>query len=48
MHAGVYPDQRGFSARWARERQFAPQMDAALRQTKYARWQKAVTATMSF
>jgi glycerol kinase len=48
MHAGVYPDQEGFSARWARETQFVPQMHAALRQTKYARWQKAVTATMSF
>jgi glycerol kinase len=48
MHAGVYPDQAGFSAMWARETQFVPQMDAALRQTKYARWQKAVTATISF
>ena len=48
MHAGVYTDQEGFSARWARETQFVPQMHAALRQTKYARWQKAVTATMSF
>ncbi|MDG1470349.1 MAG: glycerol kinase GlpK [Ascidiaceihabitans sp.] len=47
MYAGVYPDQAGFAAGWARETQFVPGMDVALRQTKYARWQKAVTATLS-
>lgn len=48
MHAGIYPDKVEFSAQWARETQFIPQMDETLRQTKYARWQKAVAATMSF
>lgn len=48
MYAGVYPDQAGFSAGWARETQFVPQMDSVLRETKYARWKKAVAATVSF
>ncbi|MFT6023375.1 MAG: glycerol kinase [Ascidiaceihabitans sp.] len=47
MHAGIYPDQAGFAAEWACETQFTPQMDSALRDVKYARWQKAVAATMN-
>lgn len=48
MHAGVYPDQAEFAATWARETQFEPQMDDALRASKYAVWKKAVQATLSF
>ena len=48
MHAGVYPDQLEFAAKWARETQFKPQMDDALRASKYAVWKKAVQATLSF
>jgi glycerol kinase len=47
MKAGVYPDQAEFAAGWARDTQFAPRMDDALRNAKYARWRKAVTATLS-
>lgn len=48
MQAGVYPDQVEFAAQWARETRFVPQMDCAQRDTKYARWKKAVAATISF
>ncbi|EEB85948.1 glycerol kinase GlpK [Roseobacter sp. GAI101] len=48
MHAGIYPDQAEFAATWARETQFKPQMDDALRASKYAVWKKAVQATLSF
>lgn len=48
MQAGVYPDQAEFAAGWARDTQFVPQMDEAVRQTKYARWKRAVAATLSF
>lgn len=48
MQAGVYPDQVEFAAQWARETRFVPQMDSAQRDTKYARWKKAVAATISF
>lgn len=48
MHAGVYPEQDEFAATWARETQFKPQMDDAQRNAKYAVWQKAVRATLSF
>lgn len=47
MRAGIYPDQQGFAQTWARETQFTPQMDDALRQSKYAAWKKAVQATLS-
>ncbi|MEZ5675870.1 glycerol kinase [Thalassovita litoralis] len=47
MQAGIYPDQAGFAARWAAERRFAPVRDAAWRDAKYARWKRAVAATMS-
>ena len=47
MQAGLYPDQAGFAARWAAERRFAPVRDAAWRDAKYARWKRAVAATMS-
>ena len=47
MRAGIYPDQQGFAQTWARETQFTPRMDDALRQSKYAAWKKAVQATLS-
>lgn len=46
MQAGLYPDQEGFAATWALDRQFAPQMDADLREAAYARWKCAVQATI--
>lgn len=48
MHVGVYPDQDTFAALWACDTKFEPQMDAALRQDKYAAWRRAVQATLSF
>ena len=47
MKAGVYPDAEGFAKSWALERRFEPSMEDAARETKYARWKKAVAATMS-
>lgn len=47
MKAGVYPDKAGFAANWALDRRFEPAMDAATRDTKYARWKDAVKATMA-
>ncbi|MEL6644354.1 MAG: glycerol kinase GlpK [Pseudomonadota bacterium] len=46
MRAGVYPDQAGFAASWARDRQFQPQMSPEIRAAKAARWKKAVSATL--
>ncbi len=45
--AGVCPDAEGFAQAWALERRFDPAMDATLREAKYARWQRAVAATMA-
>ena len=47
MRAGVYPAQEEFAATWALERRFAPAMDTGTRDTSYARWQRAVQATIS-
>jgi glycerol kinase len=47
MQAGIYPAQGEFAATWALERRFNPQMDEATRAAKYARWKKAVAATIS-
>ncbi len=47
MKAGIYPDQQGFADTWALDRRFQPEMDEADRAQKYARWKKAVQATMS-
>ena len=46
--AGIYPDMDGFAATWALERSFEPSMAGEDRDRKYAAWQRAVTATMSF
>jgi glycerol kinase len=45
MRAGVYPDQDGFARNWALERTFRPNMSAADRDARYARWKRAVAAT---
>ena len=46
MRAGVYPDQAGFAATWARDRRFDPAMDDATRTRLTDRWGRAVTATL--
>ncbi len=48
MHAGIYPGPAEFAQSWALERRFQPAMDPALRNAKYARWGRAVAATMTF
>jgi glycerol kinase len=45
--AGVWPDMQGFSERWALDRQFNPQMDAATRRRKLSGWRDAVRRTLS-
>lgn len=47
MREGVYPDAKGFSEVWARERQFTPQMENADRDVLYERWKRCIAATMS-
>ncbi|MBO6854865.1 MAG: glycerol kinase GlpK [Marivivens sp.] len=46
--AGIYPDMDGFAETWALERSFEPSMNSEDRDRKYAAWQRAVSATMSF
>ena len=48
MRAGVYPDAVGFSKTWALEARFDPKMDDKTRSDRYARWKRAIDATMSF
>jgi glycerol kinase len=45
--AGIYPDMDGFSANWMLEKKFEPAMAESVRDAKYARWKKAVEATIS-
>ncbi|MBC7141744.1 MAG: glycerol kinase GlpK [Rhodobacteraceae bacterium] len=45
--AGVYPDAEGFAKAWALDRRFAPEMTEAKRGDKYARWKRAVAATLT-
>ena len=47
MRAGIYPGPEGFAAEWACERQFTPAMDPELRAARYARWSRAVAATLA-
>ena len=47
MRAGVYPDQEGFAATWARDRRFEPSMEESARDTATARWRRAVEATLT-
>ncbi|QDC09994.1 glycerol kinase GlpK [Oceanicola sp. D3] len=48
QRAGVYPDKAGFAETWALDRSFSPKMDDAAREEKYARWKRAVNATLGF
>ena len=47
MRAGIYPGPEEFAQSWARDRQFAPGMEAEAREAKYATWKRAVAATMA-
>ena len=47
LQAGICPAPAEFQKTWALERRFTPAMDAATRSVKYARWGRAVAATMS-
>ena len=44
--AGVYPGRDAFARSWALERRFEPAMGAEERDARYARWKRAVAATM--
>jgi glycerol kinase len=47
MQAGAYPDAGGFAKAWALDRRFEPGMDAETRARRYARWKRAVDATLA-
>ena len=47
MKAGIYPDQAGFAATWALDRQFTPDLEEEAREAAYARWKRAVDAVIS-
>ncbi len=47
MQAGIYPDAAGFAQKWALDRRFTPAMDDTTRAARYARWKRAVAATLS-
>ena len=46
-HANVCPDPDSFAQSWALERRFEPQLNAAVRDTKYDGWRDAVRRTLS-
>jgi glycerol kinase len=45
--AGICPPPEGFAKNWALERRFSPRMEAAPREAAYARWQRAIAATLA-
>ncbi len=47
MQVGMYPAMDEFAREWHRDRRFEPGMQADVRDAKYARWQRAVAATLS-
>jgi glycerol kinase len=47
MQAGVTGGPEAFAKDWALNRRFSPMMDEPTRDAKYARWGRAVAATMS-
>lgn len=47
LQAGVCPAPEEFAKSWALDRRFEPAMDEGERQAKYARWGRAIQATMS-
>lgn len=46
LQSGICPEPARFAETWVLERRFAPQMSADLRAEKYARWGRAVAATL--
>ncbi len=48
LQVGLCPGPEDFAKGWALERRFSPAMPKAERDAKYARWQRAVAATMAF
>ena len=48
LQSGTCPAPEDFAKGWALERRFAPTMATDARDAKYARWQRAVAATMAF
>lgn len=47
MRAGLYPTQADFAKTWKLDNRFEPTLGADERDTKYARWKRAVEATLS-
>ncbi|MDF3604927.1 glycerol kinase GlpK [Paracoccus sp. DMF-8] len=47
MQAGLLPGPDEFAQSWQLERRFTPEMEAEERDHRYARWKRAVAATMS-
>ncbi|WP_439141070.1 glycerol kinase GlpK [Planktotalea sp.] len=47
QRAGIYPAMDEFAATWALEQKFEPNMDEDTRAKRYARWDRAVQATLS-
>jgi glycerol kinase len=48
LQVGLCPEPAEFASSWALERRFAPAMSVQVRDAKYARWKRAVAATMAF
>jgi glycerol kinase len=47
LQAGLCAPPEDFQSSWALERRFIPALDPTIRDIKYARWKRAVAATMS-
>ncbi|MCT8161656.1 glycerol kinase GlpK [Pseudoruegeria sp. SHC-113] len=47
-NAGVYPDQAGFAATWAREKRFTAEMADGIRARKYKAWKRAIEGTLVY
>ena len=47
QHIGLYPCMADFAAGWAVDRTFAPDMSNDVREARYARWKRAVEATLT-
>lgn len=47
VRSGLYPDQNGLDEFWQCDRSFSPQISTAERDHGYARWQRAINATIS-
>ena len=47
LGAGICPPPEEFAREWALEHRFEPAMDKTTRDARYARWKRAVAATMA-